>query len=72
MTLNEEVAKLKRQIEQLTNKIKDLSKNTEEKLNKPYSKVGINRLMSNKDLVFNGKTGIWQTYAIYKDDEEEE
>jgi len=70
MTLNQEVALLKRQIQELTQKILDMSKNLEDK-NKPYSKVGLDRLLSNMDLVFDGETGIWKSYAIYKDDEEE-
>ena len=69
MTLNQEVALLKRQIQELTQKILDMSKNLEDK-NKPYSKVGIDRLLSNLDLVYDGEDGIWKSYAIYKGDED--
>ena len=69
MTLNEQIILLKKQIEELTIKILDLSKNTEEKLNKPYSKVKKQLQLGNRDLVFDGNTGLWKTYAVYKDDE---
>ena len=70
MTLGQEIVLLKKQVQELKSKLEDLVKNTEEKLNKPYSKVGINRLMSNFDRVFDGITGIWKNYAVYKDEEE--
>ena len=72
MTLGQEVALLKHQIETLKLKILDMAKNLEDKDKKPYSKVGLDRLQGNKDTVFDGKTGIWKTYSVYKDEPEEE
>lgn len=71
MTLNEKITWLKEQLKILNNKLLDLSKNTEEKLNKPYSKVKKQLQLGNQDLVFDGNEGIWKNYAIYKDDEEQ-
>ena len=51
-------------------KYQELSKNTESKRTTPYSKVKHQLKLENLDLVFDGNTGIWKTYAIYKDDEE--
>ena len=68
MTLGEKIILLEKKIMELTQKIKDLTKNTEEKTNKPYSKTKKQLQPGNTDLVFDGKTGTWKTYAVYKDD----
>jgi len=68
MTLNQEVNLLKKQIELLKQQILDISKNNEEKT-KPYSKIGLDRLMRNQNIVYDGNDGYWKPYAIYKGDE---
>ncbi|GAG12171.1 unnamed protein product [marine sediment metagenome] len=43
----------------------------EDKKSKPHSKVKGQSKLGNMDLVYDGKTGLWKSHAIYKDDEEE-
>jgi len=50
----------------------DLKKQLEDKKTLPYSKVKKQPKFGNLNLVYDGNDGIWKTYAIYKDDEEEE
>jgi len=69
MTLNERIKELEKLVQKLTSKITDLTKNVEEKRLSPHSKVGIPYGLENRDVVH--VNGIWKTYAIYKDDEEE-
>ena len=61
----------------MSEKIKELFRENKElkaKLGKtslpPYSKVKKQPKFNNMDLVFDGTTGIWHSYAIFKDDEE--
>ena len=68
-SLNDRIEKLEEEIKRLKNELKIQSKNTEDRLNKPYSKIKTQTKFGNLDLVYDGKTGIWKTYAIYKDDE---
>ncbi len=57
MTLNERIEKLENLVEVLRAKIRDLSKNTEEKDIKPYSEVAHSEKLDNMDGTFI--KGIW-------------
>ena len=71
-TLGAEIAWLKAEIIRLKNQITDMAGKLEKNINKPYTKTGINRLLGNKDMVFDGTHDIWKTYAVYKDEPEDE
>lgn len=71
MTLNQEITLLKKKLQQLADKIIELQQNNADKTPTPYSKVGFDRYLGNKDVVFDGLTGLWKSYAVYKDEEEE-
>jgi len=70
MTINKRIKELEKTIEILKSQIVALVKNTEEKTPSPHSKLSQQAKLTNMDLIFHN--GIWKTYAIYKDDEEEE
>ena len=67
MTLNERIEQLERLVIELRQKLKDLSKNTEEADIKPYSEVAPPTKLDNMDGVWIN--GIWRNFAIYKDEE---
>lgn len=67
-TLNERIKQLEILVDVLRAKIRDLSKNTEEKDIKPYSEVSHSEKLDNMDGIWI--KGTWRNYAIYKDEEE--
>lgn len=70
-TLNSIIKQLQREVEKLTSKIQVLEKAlSEAQTNKPYSKVYKQPKFENMDLVYH--EDFWKTYAVYKDEEEEE
>lgn len=69
-SLNQRIQKLENRIKELEAIIFDMTKNSEEKQNKPYSKIKRQSILGNMDLVYDGDTDLWKTYAVYKDDEE--
>ena len=60
---------LTRKYNQLMNDNKELKKQLDAKKAQPYSKVKKQPKIGNLDLVYDGNTGLWHTYAVYKDDE---
>ena len=70
-TFGERFKEIKKQLEEHKALIEELSKNSEDKTNKPYSKVKGQSKFGNQDMVYDGKTGLWKTHAVYKDDDEE-
>ncbi len=67
-TLNERIKQLESLVSALQAKIRDLSKNTEEKDLKPYSEVSPPTKLDNMDGIWIN--GTWRNFAIYKDEEE--
>ncbi len=67
-TLNERIKQLEILVDALRAKIRDLSKNTEEKDIKPYSEVAPPSKLDNIDGIW--VKGTWRNFAIYKDEEE--
>jgi len=71
MTLNDRIKKLEDEIKYLREQLDYIFDNIEEGKNKPFTKTGKQNKFGNQDSVFDGKSGKWKTYAVYKDDEEE-
>ena len=61
---------IKKQLEENKRLIEELSKNSEDKKNKPHSKVKGQSKLGNMDMVYDAETGLWKSYSVYKDDEE--
>ena len=68
--LGSRIIRMSKQINELMAKVKELTEQLEEKNKAPYSKVSLDRHSGNKDEVFDGISGLWKTYAVYKDEEE--
>jgi len=71
MTLNAEIKLLQSKLDQLVNQIKDMAEHLNDKTPVPYSKVGFDRYLGNADVVFDGNSGLFKTYAVYKDEPED-
>ena len=69
--LGSRVIRMSNQINILIRQVKDLQKQLDEKNKKPFSKVSLDRFEGNKDIVFDGISGLYKNYAVYKDEEEE-
>ena len=59
---------MSQRINELTAKVRELSKNTESKASN-YTRTKKQLKLENLDIVFDGVAGIWKTYAIYKGNE---
>ena len=69
--LGSRIIRMSKQINELTLKVRELTKQLEEKPSPPVSIVGLDRNEGNKDIVYDTETGLWKTYAVYKDEPEE-
>ena len=63
--INQELKQNKAMLEAIMNNIEDTK-------SKPHSKVKGQSKLGNMDMVYDGKTGLWKSHAVYKDDDDEE
>jgi len=68
-TYKQKFKEIQQQLKENRALLDDILNNIEDKKAKPHSKVKSQSKLGNMDMVYDAKTGLWKSHAIYKDDE---